>query len=386
MEQDYTKDLTFILTGSGEIKMPLLSQALEQFAFGDLENREIRVIVPFDHTTTKGQETFLTWAKAIGVDLTIVKFSKFTHPITDIAKKVIDVSTMPKMMEQTFAEIAQAELMEDNQTAFVSLYNPASASDLAWVEEAKKYDWLMTLNLSDGLVDHFDGYESIGEKESRISAEKKAEELEQQEKEETKAAKKTAAKKATTPRKRAASKPKVDEPIEPVIVPEKPVQDSPVTSGWGDHTHYFIWVDDQNGKEGMFCRHCGISENDDTSEKPANYELSGTIVVNSSLPAELEPAKITRQNGDTWEEIRDGHVYGFQMLNGEIQTTGSLGLHNELTHVPQDVWKDVAQNVPATTSVLVSREDMVKLGDAMQQMANGFADALDVYKKMVGGE
>lgn len=347
MEHDYSKDLTFIFTGSATASPNLIQSAIDQYVFGTLDSRNARVIMPVDHIMTEGQKLFFKWAKANGLELTLIKFTNGNFPEPEAhADNVFTVSTMSEMMDATFGEIAQADIMNNNETAFISLYKDGSASDLAWVYYAKQFEWLTTLNLSSGLVDHFDGYESADDKIKREAAEKKTAELEQQEKEAAKVAKKTTAKKTTAPRKRAVSKPVVEEIKTPEIEPEKPVVEAPIEKGWGEHTHYFTWVDDNNGKEGMFCRHCGIAENDDNSEKPANYELSGEIVMNTpKLPVGLEPAK--------------------------------------LVDPTPDVWQDVAAAAIPEDSLVVKKSDMADLAESIEDMGKSFTRTIATLTKIL---
>ena len=337
MEHDYSKDLTFIFTGSGDATPSLIQSAIDQYVFGTLDSRNVRVIMPVDHTLTKGQDLFSRWAKSQGLDLTLIKFMNDPFPdLEEYADNVFTVSTMREMMDATFGEIAQTEIINSHETAFISLYKSGSAVDLEWVEEAKNYEWLTTLNLSSGLIDHFDGYESTDDKIKREAAEQRAAEIEQQEKETAKAAKKTAAKKATTPRKRAASTPKMEEPTKPVIEPEKPAVGSSVDSGWGEHKHKFVCADDGIGHSGSICA-CGEIEPDNA--------LSATVVVGSSLPSNLEPAKISTP----------------------------------------DVWSDIsaaAVAIPAD-SLVVKRSDMAELAESIEDMGKSFTRTIATLTKIL---
>lgn len=389
--RNYDKPLTFVLTGSDASKPEHSRTLLEDFIFGNLPGDaqvDVKFVVPYTGRISASLSAAIDILKEWGIDgedfIPVVEPNNGHKSISSAAKSIqCDSGTS---LEVAVDFLYQAH-KEDRNVAFIALFDPEN--DLDVVTYAKDWNWLPTLNLSEGLIDHFEGYESAEDRAYReaIQAEYQAKMAEA---EPEKPARKTAAKKATTPRKRAASKPLESEDVplteDAVKAPTAPAKPKPAAGLIADA------VKREEEKKAARTKPTSIEEFEQAVLSgeiggPVSTELSGTIVVGKSeLPENLEPV---RKDGDSWEEIKDGYVYGYQMINGEIQSTGSMGLHSELSHVPADmatpdVWKDVAAAVPAdTTHITVSIDDMVKLSAGMKKMAEGFTEIISAYSQML---
>lgn len=333
--RNYDNPITVLLTGSGNSSAANTSVLFEDFIFGNLSNADAKFLVVKD-------------SKAVGIS-TAVKV---------LAEWGIDQTSGDLAVVNTYQgalgglEFAQTE---GRDVYVVSLFDPNSEADLTEITQAKNKG-ITTLNLCSSLVDHFEGYES---EEDRIHREAVTAAFEEQQKAKEEAEgtakparKRAPAKKAATPRKKATTKPLEEEskPLEdePENVPQMAVGDTVEVGGL-----YFTKTADspfpEHNKSGLDKLVANAVAREE-EKKAAKTELSGTIVMGSSdLPKELVPAK-------------------------------------PIVPTP-DVWQDVASSVPATgDTITVRKADIVELGDAMQMMATGFTEALNVYKRMVTGE
>lgn len=385
--QDYTKDLTLAFAGTGATQFNNLDALLGDFIFGPVPEpgeeeieREVTILIPVQYRNAPGVQVLRQWGEPMGM---VFDFVKGDDPHDSL--------------DQVFLALERAK-DHGQETAFIMFYNPDSKyekdnpvlTDLEVIGEAKNFPWLVTLDLCEGLVDYFEGYESTDDRIKREALEEAFAEQQKAKEAAEKAAKparKTAAKKATAPRKRAASKPTEVEDKPLPIEPEKPLSQplcdcggqtllqvhvpkgegtchdpEPKKLDKGPHVHRYVWGDDENGHSGSFCS-CGEEEPekvlagldrlvDDAVKREAKKkaarttELSGTIVASApKLPEALSPV-----------------------------TTA-------------DVWQDVAKAVPADVeSFQVSKADIVELGEAMEEMANAFGKAIRVYKNIVEGK
>lgn len=384
--QDYTKDLTLAFAGTNTTLFNNIDALLGDYIFGPAENeieREVTILIPAAYRSAPGVQTLREWGEPMGM---VFDFVKGDDP--------------HEALDNVFASLEYAK-DHGQETAFIMFYNPESTyekdnpdlTDLEVICEAKNFDWLITLDLCQGLVDFFEGYESTDDRIKREALEEAFAEQQKAKEAAEKAAKparKTATKKAATPRKRAAAKPAVMEEEPLPIEPEKPAQT--LDKGWGPHEHVYVRGDDGKGHEGSFCK-CGEQE---PSETLAGLDK----LVDDAVKREAE--KKARREGDTWQEVSEnGTVTAYQVYNGEIQSSGPLGntlsgtivigtpeLPEALAPVSTaDVWADVAKAIPATTEVFeVSKADIVELGEAMEEMANAFGKAIRVYKNIVEGK
>jgi hypothetical protein len=235
MERDFSKDLTIMVAGTGNVTRAHLEQTLGDWMFEDADSeREVHVILPLFTEMGPGIRNLIK----LGMDWEF----RFSVLQAGDAPMTRELSALPddqitryednrEALEQGLDMLAQCHNGGD-ETAFIMAYNPKSTyeqdsyalSDFEIIGDAKNYRWLSTLNLCEGLLDSFEGYKSTDEilKEERLKeefeAKKKAEED----------AKPKPAKKATAPRKRAAKKAVAPQPKPAVEEPEKAIEDFPV--------------------------------------------------------------------------------------------------------------------------------------------------------------
>jgi len=383
--RDYDKPLSVILTGEGSSADANTEALLGDFVFGNLDNVDVKFIVPFAGKTSTSMNglfkiLFDNWGIA-GKD-----FLPIVEP--DSGNRIISRAESTEQVDrgcsiEVALNLLGQEADKGRDVAFISLYNPDSLRDLDDLENAKRCDGLVTLNLCEGLIDSFPGYESDEDREMREALQAAYDEQEKArlaaEKEAApKPALKTAAKKATTPRKRAAVKSLEAEDVPAVEESEK----APVAP----HTHKFVWVDDNKGKCGSYCE-CGQEDTGGTSRLVANAvarEAEKKAAKGLALSAEIKVGSVTKS--DETPSIKE--------IAAELVTA-------------DDVWKDVAAAAPAqptleytatdvelitqqqknlADTIMVNKADIVELADAMQEMSNGFSKALSAYRRMVTGE
>lgn len=376
--QDFTKDLTIAFAGTGNSAFNNVDALLGDYIFGPMPaegeeeiEREVTILIPIEYKDAPGIQTLRGWGEPMGM-------------VFDIVKGDDPHSTL----DNVFATLEHAQA-NNQETAFIMFYNPESKyekdnpalTDLEVIGEAKNHPWLTTLDVCQGLVDFFEGYESTDDRIKREALEEAY--AEQQKAKEAaekpaKAPRKTAAKKATTPRKRAAAKP-VEMEEEPLpMEPEKPLAEPKLGKGWGPHVHHYVWGDDGMGNTGSVCE-CGEEEPDQV--------LSGLDkLVDDAVKREAEK-KAARELGELEAEFAEKYPNEPMELSGTI-VVGAPKLPEGLSPVTTaDVWQDVAKAVPADVeSFQVSKADIVELGEAMEEMANAFGKAIRVYKNIVEGK
>jgi hypothetical protein len=322
--RDYGKPLTIVLTGTGDSTKANTEVLLDNFIFGNSDNVDARMIVPFAAKPKTGLEIAIKAMKeSFGID------GKDYTPVVEpqggsnLIASAQASHQVPQGCSLSIALDLLAQAKDSgHDTAFICLYDPENAADFDAVDEAKKRGFT-TLNLSEGLIDAFQDYESAEDRAKRKALEE--EYAAKQELEESDAS--VPPKKATTPRKRAAKKAVAPVSKAEPIEPEKPVQ---TLSGASKD------ISSLAGTEKLIA----MAVEREAEKKAARTELSGTIVMPSKLPVDLEPAK--------------------------------------------DIQDDIIKAAPIVgDSVTVTKSDIVSLGDAMEEMASGFAKAISIYKKIV---
>jgi len=291
MTRDFSRDLTIMVAGSGNITMQALEESMGDWIFPDPDaEREVHVILPIFQEMGGAIRNLVKLGKEWQFKFTVV------HPINAPMNK--DISALP---EDSFISVDyERDALEaglslltaahrgGNETAFIMAYNPESTydqhntnlSDLEIIGEAKNYQWLLTLNLCEALVDSFEGFKTTDEilKEERLQKE-----FEDKQREE--AAKNPApAKKATAPRKRAAKKVEKEEVKSLPVEPEKPLEepsdprnelsaDVPIVIGTPD-----IQEDIREAHAQVEKRHMVAVSKDDLAELSQNIkELTGSF-------------------------------------------------------------------------------------------------------------
>lgn len=347
--RDYSKPLVIVLTGSGKSVEKHTESLLEDFIFGNAAEVDVKVIVPFNSTINPSLAAAIDILKGWGID------GKDFLPIVEPGygnKAISSAQETMQVPEDGALEMAIKLLMEEKQLgkdiAFISIFDPEK--DLEVIEEVKIHPWIPTLNLAEGLIDSFDGYESPEDKATRI---KLQEEFAAKVEEESPAP----AKKAATPRKRAAKK---------VMVQEDP----PMTEA------------DLKAPTAP------------SKPKPA----AGLIADAVKREAEKKAARLAKEEGDTWTEVdSDGTVTAYQVFKGEVQSSGSLGntlsgtIVVDNSELPKDlepakmvdptpdVWQDVAAAVPSDAYIMVPREHLVKLSNGIRKVTEGFSEVFDAF-------
>lgn len=231
MTRDFSKDLTIMVAGSGNITMAHLEESMAEWIFGPVEEREVHVILPIFKEMGPGIRNLIKLGMEWEFKFTVIQAKD--APMTRELSALPEDSFVRKDDEREALEHGLSLLTEKHksgdETAFIMAYNPASTyeqgnpnlSDYEILGEAKNYQWLSTLNLCESLVDSFEGFMTTDE---ILKAERLQKEFEDKQRAEE-AAKPAPAKKAPAPRKRAAKKVEKEETTELPVVAEKPLQD-----------------------------------------------------------------------------------------------------------------------------------------------------------------
>lgn len=380
MTHDYSKPLTVVLSGTGNTTIANLSANLEDFMFGPVNERDIKIIVPIFSKMGAGMRTFFKWGNAMGFDFKIVQTegASMTPEISALPSEAFTRMPTEQDTLDTVIEILADSNRKGHETAFIMLFNPESTSefsDMHMLSTAKQNDWLVTLNLCEGLVDSFEGFETEADRAHRESVQQKFDEEERAAEDAERAAVK-AQPKPSTGHRRASSKPKVSEPKPLAEDPEKPLQDVPIAVTTSEATnsdvivgidklvgkavareeakratsptislsfssskscdHRYIWVDDEIGHSGSFCERCGIAE----GYEPSPTELSATATITST---------------PTVSEV-------------------------------EEVWTDVVRAAPKVQSVehiTVPRADLAELADSIKNMTDSFGRVMDAFARIL---
>lgn len=275
MQRDFNKDLTILVTGTGNSSTANIEDNLIEWIFGGNDSRNVKVIIPFVENLGKGMENFIRWGSDFfdwgspnGDPMIGVIETEYGHKVVSKASKTrraVDFSDAIVIAMETLSDAGN----DGNEIAVISLFEPGSPSDLLAINIAKSYAPIPVHNLCEGMVDFFEGYQS----EESILVEGKAREnflMSEAEKDAIDQLDKPVAKKASAPRKRAAKKAAVPASKPMLEEPEKALQDVPKPK----HVHRFVWADDGNGHEGSVCYDCQESE----PEMPIQDAPVGTVV------------------------------------------------------------------------------------------------------------
>lgn len=235
MTRDFSRDLTIMVAGSGNVTLENLTDSLGDWIFPDSETeREVHVIVPVFAGMGGGVRNLIKIGTSWGFTFTVIqaKDAPMTRELSALPEEVfVRMDNERDALEHGLTMLTERHKAGD-ETAFMLAYNPNSTyeqgssvlSDYEIIGDAKNYQWLQTLNLCESLVDSFEGFETTDEilKRERLQKEfddKKAAE---------EAANPAPVKKAPAPRKRAAKKVESQESKPLVTEPEKPLQEPPV--------------------------------------------------------------------------------------------------------------------------------------------------------------
>jgi hypothetical protein len=234
MTRDFNRDLTIMVAGSGNASLSHLQESLGDWIFPDPDaEREVHLILPLFKYMGPAIRNIIKIAAEWEFKLTVIK--------SDMAPMTPELSALPEecfvhrktelaVLEYGLAQLV-IEKMTGNETAFLMAHNPKSTyeqgssvlSDFEIIGYAKNDKHLQTLNICEGLIDAFEGYESaedIAEREASVA-------VFEANREETEGVAPVPAKKATAPRKRAAKKAVASVPTKALEEPQKAPQDVP---------------------------------------------------------------------------------------------------------------------------------------------------------------
>jgi len=366
MGQDYDKDLYIVLTGTGTTTIKNFVDNVEDYIFGDRDEREASILMPYTKNLSNSLSRVLNeWAIGDG-DEPNYPLHAYVEP--DAGHKSVAKAVTSSMAEERGVtmssgalETAMSDLVErqkaGNEVVVVVVYN--EDEDVKLVGELKNYQSIPVLNL-DGMIDSFPGFKTTDE---ILKEEREREEFETKEairiaaeKEQEKLAKAAAApaKKAAAPRKRAAAKAPAEKPLtdkpaaKKAAAPRKATAPKPVVEEPKEEKEY---------KVGDV------------------VEVGGSpFVKHSELPEGLEPVR--PQPKPTVEEYK------------ALVASGAL-VPEDLPspeEVP-DLWKDVSRAQAAVSvpdgKLVVSKESMAQLGEGIKEMSQAYAKTIDALTDML---
>lgn len=355
MVQDYDKDLFIVLVGTGKTTHKNFVDNVEDYIFGDRDEREVTLLVPYTKDMSPSLGDILNeWAVGSGdaPNYPILAFVENDngHRSIAVASDAYQFTDADRVtMESAAIEAAMQRLVEfqkeGNEVAVVVLYD--EENDVRLIGELKNYPSIPVLNVN-GMIDSFPGFKTTDE---ILEEERKREEFETKEairiaaeKEQEKATKPTPTKKAAAPRKRAAS---------------KPVEDKPLT--------------ETTPRKAAAPRKKVVPPKPEPVEEKPDYKVGASAVVggipfvkHSEWPKDLEPVKV---------------------LPKPVETPLPTPVETPLT----DVWTEVAKaksevNTTKVTHYAVSKENLASLSEGITEMAQSFSKVMASMTRIIEGE
>jgi len=236
LTRDFSTDLTILVTGSGNSTVQNIQDNLTEWILRGKDERNVQVIIPFTELMGKGMENFIEWGEYFfqwgdpeGDPFHAVVMPKRGNKIISKATNTKQVTTFKESIDVSLELLTDA-WQNGNEVAVISIFASDMDEDMEFITEAKKINLLPVFNLSEGMIDSFDGYQS----EESIMVEGAAREkflLEEAQKDAVASLDqdtKPATKKASAPRKRAAKKTTTPSTPTTLKESEKPLQDLPV--------------------------------------------------------------------------------------------------------------------------------------------------------------
>lgn len=332
MAQDYDKDLYIVLAGTGVTTIKNFVDNVEDYIFGDRDEREATILMPYTKNLSGSLSRVLNeWA--IGDD-DEPNYPVHAYVEPDAGHKSVAKAVTSSMAEEHGTvmtsgalETAMSDLIErqkaGNEVVVVVVYD--EDEDVKLVGELKNYQSVPVLNLN-GMIDDFPGFKTT---DQILEEERKREEFETKEairiaaeKEQEKAEKAASApaKKAAAPRKRAAA---------------KPVEDKPLTA----------------------------TKRAAKKVAPAAPVVEAKVEEPSELPKELEPVK----------------------------TLSAPNTQSATDTATLDVWADVARaqgsvDKGEVTHYAVSKENLASLSEGITEMAQSFSKVMASMTRIIEGE
>lgn len=243
MTRDFSKDLTIMVAGSGNATMAHLEASLAEWIFGTVDEREVHVILPVLSQMGPGIRNLIKLGMEWEFKFTVIqaKDAPMTRELSGVPEDSFVRMDGEREALEHGLELLTERFKAGDETAFFLAYNPKSTyeqgnpalSDFEIIGDAKNYRWLTTLNLCEGLIDSFEGFETTDE---ILKRERLQQEFEDKQRAEE-AAKPQEEKKAPAPRKRAAKKVPPKEPKPLVTEAEKPLQEPSEAKSEGPNPH-----------------------------------------------------------------------------------------------------------------------------------------------------
>lgn len=378
MAQDYDKDLYIVLVGTGKTTHKNFVDNVEDYIFGDRDEREATLLVPYtkDMTDTMGR---ILWDWAIADEsepnYPIHAYVEEGHKSIALAKKTMQIDEPGVTMPSGAIEAAMSDLVQfqkdGNEVVVVVIYD--EESDVKLVGALKNYQSVPVLNL-DGMIDSFPGFKTTDE---ILEEERKREEFETKEairiaaeKEQEKAAKKAAAgpAKKAAPRKRATTK--------AVVPDETPLTEDDVKTPAPRKRAAAkpkATTDAQRQET--------LAEESVKAAEP-EYKVGDVVEVggipfvkHSELPTDLEP-------------VRDLTLDQAKAL----VSSGAL-VPEDLPSAEErpDLWRDVSQakaevDKSNVTHYAVSKENLASLSEGITEMAQSFSKVMASMTRIIEGE
>jgi hypothetical protein len=224
--QDYDKPISLLIVGSGDSTKANIKAVLDNLCFDPTGGREIHLYIPFDkHTSGYGLAKVVDWADAtLDTEQGDIKIGIVAegHKLVARMAQTIKAEQPDDPFNATSMGLFILDGFKDSTEPFVVfLYDPEKDMDeLTFV----KSRGVRTVNLCEGGIDSFDGYESPEEKATREKAIADFEEKLTAGEISGPTPTKAPAKKATAARKRAATKLVVPEDVPLTEELQKPVQ------------------------------------------------------------------------------------------------------------------------------------------------------------------
>lgn len=325
MTRDFSKDLTIMVAGSGNVTAQHLEESMAEWIFGSTDEREVHVIVPVLSQMGGGVRNLIKLGTEWEFKFTVIQAKD--APMTRELSALPEESFVRKDDEREALEYGLSLLTErhkaGDETAFIHAYNPSSTyeqgdpslSDYEIIGDAKNYQWLSTLNLCEGLVDSFEGFETTDEILKRERLQKEFEDKQRA----IEAAKPKEEQKAPVTRKRAAKKTAAPEVAKPLVVAEKPLEDVPVGT-----------VVEVGGTE--FTK---VGPNPFREPLPTGNVLSATV------PVEVPQT-------DVWSEVNEAHA-----------------------------------EIAKRNMVAVSRDDLAELSGNIKELTTAFGAIMDTFTRIL---
>jgi hypothetical protein len=231
MTRDFSKDLTIMVAGSGNATMTHLEESLAEWIFGSVDEREVHVILPVLSEMGPGVRNLIKLGMEWEFKFTVIqaKDAPMTRELSGVPEdSFVRMDGEREALEHGLSLLTERDKAGD-ETAFFLAYDPKSTyeqgnpalSDFEIIGDAKNYQWLTTLNLCEGLIDSFEGFETTDEMLKRERLQREFEDKQRAEE----AAKPKPAKKAVATRKRAVKKVEPQESKPLVAEAEKPLQE-----------------------------------------------------------------------------------------------------------------------------------------------------------------